>query len=188
MDMGAEELTAAVVYQVGALKAFLDLHGLALSHVKLHGALYAMAARDAEVANAILDAVFVFGVPFYGLPGTLHESACRARGVAFVAEFFVDLEYDDDGHVLITRSHEAVDEDRAAERAWRAVTEGVVVSAGGRDVAVRAETLCIHSDTPNAPLVAAAVRRLAEARGAPSPAAGGTRPPPSSQTPKGNDP
>ena len=157
-----EELAAAIVYQVGALKAFLDAEGIPLSHIKPHGALYAMAARDERVANAIVDGAAQFDVPLFGLPNTLHEAVYSARGIAFVAEFFVDLEYDSAGHVIITRSHEAVDAERAAERAYRAVTEGLVRSIDGIDVAVQPRTLCIHSDTPNAPAVAASVfERLA---------------------------
>ena len=101
-------------------------------------------------------------MPLFGLPNTLHEAVYSARGIAFVAEFFVDLEYDSAGHVIITRSHEAVDAERAAERAYRVITEGLVRSIEGIDVAVQPRTLCIHSDTPNAPAVAASVfERLA---------------------------
>ena len=162
MAIGSEELAAAIVYQVGALKAFLDAEGIPLSHIKPHGALYAMAARDERVANAVVDGAAQFDVPLFGLPNTLHEAVYSARGIAFVAEFFVDLEYDSAGHVIITRSHEAVDAERAAERAYRAVSEGLVRSIDGVDVAVQPRTLCIHSDTPNAPAVAASVfERLA---------------------------
>ena len=95
----------------------------------------------------------------------------RRAGIAFVAEFFVDLEYDSAGHVIITRSHEAVDAERAAERAYRVVTEGLVRSIDGIDVAVQPRTLCIHSDTPNAPAVAASVFERLAASGRPEPAA-----------------
>jgi UPF0271 protein len=165
MAMGSDELAAAIVYQVGALKAFLDAEGIPLNHIKPHGALYAMAARDERVAHAVADGAAQFGVPIFGLPNTLHETVFSARGIAFVAEFFVDLEYDSRGHVIITRSHDPVDPERAAERAWRAVNDGLVRSVEGVDVAIAAETLCIHSDTPNAPAVAAAVfARLARIR------------------------
>src|SRR5450432_3764100 len=72
MAIGSEELAAAIVYQVGALKAFLDAEGIPLSHIKPHGALYAMAARDERVANAVADGAAQFDVPLFGLANTLH--------------------------------------------------------------------------------------------------------------------
>ena len=157
MKIGADELAAAITYQVGALKAFLDAEEIPLSHVKPHGALYSMAARDEAIANGIADAVAPFGVPLFGLPGTLHETVYRSRGIPFVAEFFVDLDYDANGHVIITRSHAAIDPELAADRAARAVIERKVRAIDGSDVDIEAKTLCIHSDTPNAPALAAAV-------------------------------
>src|ERR1035438_7894232 len=71
MKMDGDELTAAIIYQVGALRAFLDVEGMALSHIKPHGALYGLAARDEATANAIADAVELFGVPVLGMAGTV---------------------------------------------------------------------------------------------------------------------
>jgi UPF0271 protein len=160
MAIGSDELAAAIVYQVGALTGLLKAEGMQLGHIKLHGALYAMAARDERIALAAVEGSVVFGVPFFGLPNTWHERVCAARGVEFVPEFFVDLDYDRAGHVIITRSHPHVDPTAAAARALRAVTDGLVRSADGFEVAVRAQTLCIHSDTPNAPALAAAVAAM----------------------------
>ena len=157
MAIGSEELAAAIVYQVGALTGFLKAEGMRLGHIKLHGALYAMSARDERIADAVAEGAAVFGVPFFGLPNTCHEHVCAARGIEFVPEFFVDLDYDRDGHVIITRSHAHVDPAAAAARALRAVTDGLVRSIDGVEVPLRAQTLCIHSDTPNAPALAAAV-------------------------------
>ncbi len=125
-----------------------------------------MAARDERIANAVVDGALQFEVPLFGLPNTLHEEVYSTRGVPFVAEFFVDLDYDSLGHVIITRSHETVDPGDAADRAYRAVNDGLVRSIDGVDVAIQVRTLCIHSDTPNAPAVAAAVfDKLAASRG-----------------------
>ena len=68
--MGRDELTAAILYQVGALKAFLDAEGMPLNHIKPHGSLYGMAGRDPEVAHAVCDAAQVYGVPLFGMSGT----------------------------------------------------------------------------------------------------------------------
>ncbi len=160
MKMEAGELTAAILYQVGALKAFLDAEGMALNHIKPHGALYAMAARDEAVAGAICDAADVFGVPLYGLADTVHELVYTARGLPFVAEFYADLDYTAEGRIIITREHEAIDPAAAAARTLRAVTEGRVTTIDGGDIAVRAETVCVHSDTPGAVAVAEAVRNI----------------------------
>lgn len=158
MKMQPEELTDCIIYQVGALKGFLQREGMELSHVKPHGALYGMAARSVEVAEAVAEAVKVFDVPVFGMAGTLHEAVYPGAGLRFISEYYADLEYDDKGALIITRVHETVDPKRAAERALRAVREGVVNSVNGQEVRVRADTICIHSDTPNAIAVARAVR------------------------------
>ena len=158
MKIGREELANCVLYQVGALKAFLDAEGMPLSHIKPHGALYGMAARDEEAAEAVCDAAEVFGVPLFGMINTAHEKVYRARGIEFVAEYYADLEYRADGGLIITREHGEADPDRAAKRCLRAVTEGKTESVDGADVEVRADAICVHSDTPNAVAVARAVR------------------------------
>lgn len=157
MKMGRDELSACILYQVGALKAFLDAEGLPLNHIKPHGSLYGMAARDPEIANGICDAAEVFGVPLFGMAGTLHEEIYSKRGLGFVSEFYVDLDYGGNGQLIITREHEAKDPQAAAERTLRAVKDGLVRSVDGNDVPVRAESLCVHSDTPGAVGVAKAV-------------------------------
>jgi UPF0271 protein len=93
-----------------------------------------------------------------GMIGTQHEAVYQARGHAFIAEYYADLDYDDDGSLIITREHQAVDPDQAASRCLRAIAEGKTRSIHGRDVAVRADSVCVHSDTPNAVEVARAVR------------------------------
>lgn len=158
MKIGREELANCVLYQVGALKAFLDAEGMPLSHIKPHGALYGMAARDEEAAEAVCDAAEVFGVPLFGMINTAHEKVYRARGIEFVAEYYADLEYRADGGLIITREHGEADPARAAKRCLRAVTEGKTESVDGADVEVRADAICVHSDTPNAVAVARAVR------------------------------
>lgn len=158
MKIGRDELANCLIYQVGALTGFLRAEGMELNHIKPHGSLYGMAGRIEEIAHAVCDAADVFGVPIFGMTGTLHETVYPARGHRFVAEYYADLEYGDDGSLVITREHAAVDPAQAAARCLRALREGVTASIGGVDVAVRADSVCVHSDTPNAPAVAAAVR------------------------------
>jgi 5-oxoprolinase (ATP-hydrolysing) subunit A len=158
MKMSRDELANCIIYQVGALKGFLDAEDMTLNHIKPHGSLYGMAARSEAVAQAVCDAADIFKTPLMGMIGTQHEIVYQARGHAFIAEYYADLEYNDDGSLIITHEHAAVDPNEAAERCLRAMAEGKTMSINGRDVAVRADSICVHSDTPNAVEVARAVR------------------------------
>ena len=158
MKMSREELANCIIYQVGALKGFLDAEGLALNHIKPHGALYGMAARDEAVAHAICDAADIFKTPIMGMIGTQHEIVYTARGHILIAEFYADLEYRDDGSLIITAEHKPVDPAQAAWRCLRAIAEGKTASVNGSDAPVRADSICVHSDTPNAVEVARTVR------------------------------
>ena len=163
MKISREELRNCVVYQAGALKGFLEAEGMTLNHIKPHGSLYGMAARSEDMAHAVADAADIFKVPVLGMSGTWHEKIYDVRGpvspgTGFIAEFFADLDYNDDGGLIIAREHDAKDPTAAAEICIRAIREGKVRSTGGIDVAVRAETICVHSDTPNAIDIARAIR------------------------------
>lgn len=157
MQLSQAELHNMMVYQIGALKGFLDMAGLPLNHLKPHGALYGMAASDRQIADTIAAIAEHYQVPVFGLSGTCHESAYRARDSGFVAEFFADLDYDPNGQLVITREHDAVDPLHAAERARKAVVQGRVTATNGTEIPVVAQTICVHSDTPNALAIAAAV-------------------------------
>lgn len=158
MKIGREELVNCMIYQIGALTGFLRAEGMALNHIKPHGSLYGMAARMEEVAHAVCDVADIFQVPLYGMAGTLHETIYTARGHRFVSEFYADLDYNDQGGLIITREHAPTDPDLAAAKCLRAIREGKVQSVGGVDVPVRADAICVHSDTPNAVAVAQSVR------------------------------
>jgi UPF0271 protein len=158
--MDPDELTAGLLYQTGALKAFLDAEEMPLTHLKPHGALYGVAARDESVAHAIADAAEVYGVPVLGMAGTKHEEVYTARGLTFLAEYYADLDYDDEGGLIITRKHAAYDPAETAERVARVLREGVAVSASGREIPMRADLVCVHSDTPGAAELAKAVAEV----------------------------
>ena len=158
MKISREELANCIIYQVGALKGFLEAEGMKLHHLKPHGSLYGMAARMEHAAHAVADAADVFKVPLMGMINTLHEKIYAERGHRMIAEFYVDLDYSDDGGLIITREHDAKDPTEAAAKAVRAIKEGKVKSVGGKDIAVRADTICVHSDTPNAVALATSVR------------------------------
>ena len=158
MKISRDELTNCIIYQVGALKGFLEAEGVELSHIKPHGSLYGMAARMEEMAHAVCDAADVFKVPLLGMINTCHEKIYLERGHKFVSEVYADLDYNGEGGLIITRSHAAEDPTRVAEKCLRAVTQGVVRSKAGNDVKVRADSICVHSDTPNAVELVKAVR------------------------------
>jgi UPF0271 protein len=159
MTMSPSEVEDLVIYQVGALKAFLQAEGVVLNHVKPHGALYGMAARDESIAVAIADAVAPFGVPILGMAFTAHETIYRQKGVEMIPEFYADLEYDGDGNLILSRVHDAVDPVQAAARVLRMIREQVVKTTAGHDIPVRATTVCVHSDTPAAVAIAAELAR-----------------------------
>jgi UPF0271 protein len=158
MKISREELVNCLIYQVGALKGFLDAEGMTLTHIKPHGSLYGMAARMEDMAHAICDVADIFRVPLFGMVGTLHETVYAARGHRFVAEYYADLDYTDAGGLIITREHPPVDARLAASRCVRAIRDGLTASVNGVDVKVGSETICVHSDTPNAVEVTVAVR------------------------------
>ena len=154
MKIGKDELTDCIIYQVGALKAFLDAEGMTLNHIKPHGALFGMAIRDEAIAEGIANAAALFGVPILGMAGTLHETVYTGKGLVFVPEYYIDLDYSDEGTLIITREHDAKDPDEASRRAVRVAREGLATSISGKPFPMRAESYCIHSDTPNAVMLA----------------------------------
>ncbi|MDX5360238.1 MAG: 5-oxoprolinase subunit PxpA [Alphaproteobacteria bacterium] len=158
MKIEREELRDIIIYQVSALKGFLDMHGMPLNHIKPHGALYGVAARDEEVANAVADAAEVFGVPLYGMANTLHEKVYTSRGVGFVAELYADLPYAGDGRLIIMRQPPKVTTDQVIARCMKAVEKGVVDTLDGQDIKIDFDVICVHSDTAGAVEAAKALR------------------------------
>lgn len=158
MRLEREEIAALVIYQTGALKGFLDAEGMRLSHIKAHGALYGMAQRDPEVAEALADAAAVFNVPVFAFANCAMSEVFTRRGIPFVCEFYADLDYDDHGRNVITREHHPVSPEAAGAKVLRAVTEGKTTALSGKTVDVTAQSICVHSDTPGAAEIARAVR------------------------------
>lgn len=160
MKLDADEVRDIVAYQVGALSGFLKAQGVPLSHIKPHGSLYGMVARDPALMESVCDVAEVYGVGVYGMAGTHHQSVAQARGIPFTAELYVDLAYRADGSLIIVRRPKATPPDVAAERARRALVDGVVVADTGEEIPMSFESICVHSDTPNAVDVALAVREV----------------------------
>ncbi|MCS7058330.1 MAG: LamB/YcsF family protein [Meiothermus sp.] len=164
-----EEVYADVLYQVGALAAFLRVAGMPLHHVKPHGALYNRATRDAPTAAAIARAVRDYdpGLPLVVLPGTPLEVEAQRLGLRTVAEAFPERGYTQDGRLAPRGTPGAWihDPELAARRAVQMVLRGQVETVDGGVVPVRAQTLCIHGDNPQALAIAKAVREALEREG-----------------------
>lgn len=160
MKLERDETADLVRYQVGSLVAFLDDAGAPLDHIKPHGSLYGMAARDEDIMDAICDVAVQYGVPIFGMAGTAHESVAIKRDVPFVAEFYVDLGYRKDGSLIITRRPRATPIEEAKQRARKALNKGLATADTGDDFPIRVDSICVHSDTPNAVQVAEAVREV----------------------------
>lgn len=160
MVLTPDEAESIILYQTGALTAFLGKHGLKLNHIKPHGALYGMLAGDEELMQAAAGAALQFGVPFFGLAGTAHEVVCRAMGVEFVPELYVDLNYGPAGELMIQRRPVPTDPDAAAERVRRALAGEPVLAVDGTELDIPFRSICVHSDAPNSTAVASAVRAV----------------------------
>jgi UPF0271 protein len=159
-----EEAFALTLYQIGALRAFGPLR-----HVKPHGALYTMASRDPALAEAVARAVRAAdpALILFGMAGSELVRAGRRAGLAVAEEAFADRGYRADG-TLVPRDQPGAlvhDPEEAARRAVRMVREGTVVAADGAVVRLRADTICVHGDTPGAAAVARALRARLEAEG-----------------------
>ncbi|MEY9952553.1 LamB/YcsF family protein [Leifsonia sp. EB34] len=163
MDVPAAELRDEVLYQLGALAGMARVAGTSVRYVKPHGALYNRIVHDEAQAAAVVEAVAAFDptLPLLGLPGSAVERAAGARGLRFVREAFVDRAYRADGALVPRTEPGAVlsEVSAIAARAVRMARDGVVEAADGTPVAVAADSLCVHGDTPGAVRMAEAVRR-----------------------------
>jgi len=164
-----EDLATLVAYQVGALQAIAAQEGTRVTSVKLHGSLYNTAAVSSELAAAVARSIRAVdpALVWLVLPGSEMERAAERAGLRAACEVFADRAYDDDGHLVHRSLPGAVIDDPAecARRALQMVVDGRIESISGRPVRVRADTVCVHGDTPGAVAAARAVRSALEAAG-----------------------
>ncbi|MEY8352753.1 5-oxoprolinase subunit PxpA [Lachnospiraceae bacterium 54-53] len=150
MSLSPEEVRASVIYQIGALKAFCDGAGIKLRHVKPHGALYNMAAKDYGLAQAICRAVRETdgNLVLLALSGSQMLRAAEDLGLPYASEVFADRAYQSDG-TLVPRSQKGAvieDEDEAVRRVIRMAREGRVEAVDGSDISIQADSVCVHGD------------------------------------------
>ena len=163
LKLPADEIATSIFEQVRALAEVASGCGVRLVHVKPHGALYNQAIRNRELSDAIADGVARWSrdVVLVGLAGSPLLDVFREAGFAVAAEAFADRRYDADGTLRARKFEDALIRN-PEEAAWQALgiaERGLVIASDGSEVAVDAQTLCIHGDTPGAPEIAATVAR-----------------------------
>jgi UPF0271 protein len=163
------EVEDSLIAQIGAVAAMARAEGVALRHVKAHGALYNMAARDRSLADAIARAIKAFDAHLimFGLPNSPMIDAGRAAGLEVASEGFADRAYEPDGSLTPRSRPGAVVHDPAlvVERAIRMVRDGVVLTVNGAPIPMTVDTICVHGDTPGAPELTRRIRAGLEAAG-----------------------
>ena len=163
IDVEAAELTADVIYQIGALQALARTAGTTVGYVKPHGALYNTIVKDRDQARAVAEAVHAVdpALPVLGLSGSVFFDEARRLGLRTVAEAFADRAYRPDGQLVSRREKGAVlhDPNQIAERVATMVASGRVTAADGSTIDVEVESVCVHGDSPGAVEIATAVRK-----------------------------
>lgn len=160
LQASPDEIRDELIYQLGALREFARYYGMGVQHVKPHGALYMMAARDEALSRAIIDAIRRVdpNLILYCMRASVTYDLAAAMGHPVAAEFYADRGYHRDGTIVFTRSVDRPpDPEWVAQRVLRAVTEGKVRTDDGVDIAVQVDSVCVHGDTPGAPELARAV-------------------------------
>jgi UPF0271 protein len=169
LKLSVVAVAESVFEQVRALAAVAESCGAQVEHVKPHGALYNQAVRDRELAAAIAAGVARWrrDVLMVGLAGSPMLDVFRQAGFPVAAEAFADRRYEPDGTLRSRKFEDALirDPEEAAQQALRMVERGLVTASDGSEVALRAQTICIHGDTPGATAIAAEVRRTLRAAG-----------------------
>jgi 5-oxoprolinase (ATP-hydrolysing) subunit A len=169
IEMSADEVERLVLYQIGALDAFVHSHGAQLSHVKPHGALYHACSEFPDVARAVAEAVrrFRATLVLVGQAGSMLLGAGRDAGLSVAAEGFADRRYQPDGS-LVPRGRPGavlIDPEEAAAQALSIARDSSVIAENGTRLSVRAQTICVHGDTPGAPSIARRIREVLRQEG-----------------------
>lgn len=167
MNLTVQEIYDIVLYQVGALRAFVEANGMSLHHVKPHGSLYGMAHRREDVATAICRAVLDVNkdLYLYIMKKGVASQVAERMGIRTVYELYADLGYDTDGNLVITRHHEVHKPEDIATRVLSMVREGKVTTTTGGEIRIEGSSVCLHSDTANASEIVVAVHEALERAG-----------------------
>ncbi|GAA6822449.1 5-oxoprolinase subunit PxpA [Helicobacter pylori] len=154
MDLSPQEIYDIVVYQLGAINGFCTIHNAKLNHVKPHGALYQMGARDEEIAHAIAQAVHDFdpSLIFVGLSNTLLISKAQEIGLQTASEVFADRRYEANGQLVSRKESDALitDTEEAISQVVSMVKNQQVTAKNGEKISIQADTICVHGDGAHA--------------------------------------
>jgi 5-oxoprolinase (ATP-hydrolysing) subunit A len=162
MDVPPDEIHDEIIYQLGALREFARYYDMEIQHVKPHGALYMVAARDEELSRAIIEAIQRIdpGLLLFCMQASVTYQLAQKMDQPVVAEFYADREYNDEGQIVFTRSvAEQLDPEEVGDRVVRAVTEKKVKTESGKDIDVASDSVCVHGDTPGAVRLAEVIAR-----------------------------
>ena len=169
IDVAPRDLTADVVYQIGALDGLAQVSGSAVAYVKPHGALYNAIVHHREQARAVVAAVRAYDetLPVLGLPGSVFLEEAEKAGLRTVTEAFADRAYTPEGTLVPRTTDGSVLHDPAvvAERVRRLVADHTLEAVDGTALTVTAESVCVHGDTPAAVEMATAIRSLLDTEG-----------------------
>ncbi|MET0758170.1 MAG: 5-oxoprolinase subunit PxpA [Mycobacterium sp.] len=169
IDVTPEDLSADVIYQIGALQALAHAAGSVVSYVKPHGALYNTIVNNHAQARAVAEAVHAVdpNLPVLGLSGSVFFAEAQSLGLRTVPEAFADRAYRPDGQLVSRRERNAVLHDVAeiADRVASMVNTGRVFAVDGSPIPITVESVCVHGDSPGAVQIANAVRERMVADG-----------------------
>lgn len=162
MALSPSEVYTSVLYQIGALDGFCRAAGCTMQHVKPHGAMYNTAAKDPDIANAIVRAIRDFrkDLILFAPAGSQMAVEAEREGLRVAYEVFADRAYEEDGSLVSRKKAGAMitDEDLAVKRVIRMVKEGKAEAITGKDIAIQADSICVHGDGPKALAFAAKIR------------------------------
>jgi len=169
MNVSPEELKAMIIYQIGALSAFCTSQGLKMQHVKAHGAMYNMAARDEKLALAIAEGIASVdsSLILLGLSGSKMLEAGQKLGLKTKKEVFADRAYENDGSLVARSKAGSViqNEEEAISRVIKMIRFGKVTSISGKEIPVQADSICVHGDNPKALAFVEKIRSALEGEG-----------------------
>ncbi len=163
IPLSPKEVKNLVLYQIGALYAFSKSRGIALKHVKPHGALYNMAAKDYAMAKAICEAIRDFdpSLILLALSGSKMIEAAKDAGIPYASEVFADRAYEDDG-TLVARSKPGAmieNEDEAVSRVIKMIKNHRVTTVTGKEIEIYPDSVCVHGDSEKALLFVRKITR-----------------------------
>ena len=154
MNVSPADAKNMLLYQIGALDAFCKANGLHLQHVKPHGALYNMAAKDAALARAICEAIYEYdsSLILLGLANSQMIAQAKEIGLSYAQEVFADRAYEDDGTLVARTKPGALisDEDEAVSRVIRMIKEHRVKTVTGNEIEIVPDSVCVHGDNKHA--------------------------------------